>query len=371
MAKGDSLADQLFNRDTVSVLAGGFEAAGVFKAAPFVDEVLKAFPTLELKARINHIAAHLGQALPPDFMAANDAIMAAMPPPLDPTKADNDFGSFIYAPLGVYVENHGLMDHFQHSLTLLEAITQRFSMEFSLRAFLNHNQAKTLERVHTWTKHPSYHVRRLASEGTRPKLPWGQNVGLTVDDTLPILDALHADKTRFVTRSVANHLNDITKTDPSAALNRLQSWDQSAHQSKPERTWMTKHALRTLIKSGHAGAMGHLGYAPDVKISDPKISIPNSIHFGDKPKFDASFTPLEDAPMIVDYVIDFVKSNGKTAPRVFKIKVLDGKANTPITLPKTHHFDNTATTFKIYAGAHKIHLQINGRIVASQSFSLS
>lgn len=371
MAKGDSLADQLFNRDSVSVLARGFEDAGVFKAAPFVDNVLEAFPTLELKARINHIADHLGRALPCDFAAATDAINAAMPAPLDPTLKDNDFGSFIYAPLGVYVENHGLTDHFKRSLTLLEAITQRFSMEFSLREFLNHNQAETLERVHTWTKHPSYHVRRLASEGTRPKLPWGQNVGLTHDDTLPILDALHGDDTRFVTRSVANHLNDITKSNSSAVLDRLKTWTKSRTQTKPELTWMTKHALRTLIKSGNADAMGHLGYAPDVKLNGPIIIVPNDLRFGDKPKIEISFTPETDAPLIVDYVIDFVKSNSKTAPKVFKLKVLYAKAHQKITLSKAHHFDNTATTFKIYAGAHKIHLQINGRIVASQSFSLS
>ncbi|MCO4826520.1 MAG: hypothetical protein KC451_16880, partial [Amylibacter sp.] len=214
MGKGDSLADQLFNETSLHLLADGFERAGVFSAKPFVSQTLQAFPTLALKARINHIAEHLSKSLPSDFLAAKEAIEAAMPAPLDPTKTDNDFGHFIYAPLGVYVENHGLVGHFESSLDLLEQITQRFSMEFSLRAFLNHDAAATLARAKAWTLHESYHVRRLASEGTRPKLPWGQNVGLSVQDTLPILDALHNDPTRFVTRSVANHLNDITKDDP-------------------------------------------------------------------------------------------------------------------------------------------------------------
>ena len=108
MGKGDSLADQLFNETSLHLLADGFERAGVFSAKPFVSQTLQAFPTLALKARINHIAEHLSKSLPSDFLAAKEAIEAAMPAPLDPTKTDNDFGHFIYAPLGVYVENHGL-----------------------------------------------------------------------------------------------------------------------------------------------------------------------------------------------------------------------------------------------------------------------
>jgi len=371
MGKGDSLADQLFNETSLHMLADGFEKAGVFTAKPFVADVSRAFPSLALKERINHIAEHLSKVLPPDFLAAKNAIEAAIPPPLDPLKTDNDFGHFIYATLGVFVENHGLAEHFESSLDLLEQITQRFSMEFSLRAFLNHNPAATLDRARAWTQHESYHVRRLASEGTRPKLPWGQNVGLSIDDTLPILDALHDDPTRFVTRSVSNHLNDISKIEPSAVISQLDKWRKSAKQSAPELTWMRKHALRTLVKSGHAGAMAHLGYSPNTPISGVKVSIPNSLSFGIKPLIICEFTPETNAPLIVDYVIDFVKSNGKTAPKTFKMKVLDVKAGKSVQIKKAHHFDNTATTFRLYAGAHQIHLQINGRIVASQAFSLS
>lgn len=371
MAKGDSLADQLFNESSLHLLADGFERAGIFKAQPFVSDVLQDFPTLALKERINHIAVHLSKVLPSNFLDAKDAINAAMPPALDPQKTDNDFGHFIYAPLGVYVENHGLMDHFESSLDLLEEITQRFSMEFSIRAFLNHNQAGTMAKIKGWTRHPSYHVRRLASEGTRPKLPWGQNVGLMHADTLPILDALHDDPTRFVTRSVANHLNDISKSQPDAVLERLALWEETGKQTKSEHVWMRKHALRTLIKSGHTGAMTHLGYASDVALKNVEISVPEKIAFGDKPKIGIAFTPQSDGPFIVDYVIDFMKFNGKTTGKTFKMKMLAGKAKVPVQIEKTHHFDGTATTFKLYAGAHHIHLQINGRKVASQAFHLA
>jgi len=205
MAQGFSLKDQLFNAETVAHLGGLFQSADVFDATPFVQEVMAGLVPLELKARINWIADVLARHLPRDFGQASDAILSALPPPLDPGLRDDDFGHFIYAPLGVFVENHGLESHFSRSLEMLEALTQRFSMEFSIRAFLNRWPSQTLAQMQLWLDHDHYHVRRLVSEGTRPRLPWGQNVGLTQDDTLPLLDRLHGDPTRYVTRSVANH----------------------------------------------------------------------------------------------------------------------------------------------------------------------
>jgi len=371
MGKGDSLADQLFNETSLHLLAGGFQKADVFEAEPFVADVVRGFPSRGLKERITHIADHLSKALPSDFLSAKEAIEAAMPAPLDPARTDNDFGHFVFASLGVYVEKHGLVGHFESSLDLLEQITQRFSMEFSLRAFLNHDKSATLANVQTWTAHPSYHVRRLASEGTRPRLPWGQNVHLTPEETLPILDALHADRTRFVTRSVANHLNDITKSNPVAVLNRLDLWRKSQLQSASEVDWIRKHALRTLVKSGHEGALAHLGYDPNFVVKNPKIAVPAQVRRNDSPKIEVGFVPQNDGPVIVDYVIGFPKSSGKISEKTFKFKVLNCVAHVPVALAKPHHFDGTATTFKLYAGVHHIHLQLNGRKVATQAFTVS
>lgn len=371
MAKGDSLADQLFNRDTVGRLAAGFDTAGVFAADPFIVDVMGRLHTLELKARISHIAQVLTAYLPADFPTAAAAILRALPPPLDADLRDGDFGHFIYASLGVYVENQGLVGNLSRSLDLLEALTMRFSMEFSIRAFVNHDQTATLRRIHCWATHDNYHVRRLASEGTRPRLPWGQNVGLCASVTLPILDKLHADPTRFVTRSVANHLNDITKIDPDAVISRLDQWQAAGLQSKQELDWMRKHALRSLIKSGHAGAMGHLGYRPDVPVIHAAVDIPLHVVRGDKPVIGVKFTPLVSGPLIVDYVIDFMKFNGRTAPKVFKLKTLTGTAGTPVSVTKTHHFNATASTLRMYPGGHVVRVQVNGRIVASQDFTLT
>lgn len=372
MAEKYSLKDDLFNLETVSILAGHFGDAGVFEASPFVADVMTKLPALELKARINMIADVLAKYLPQDFQAAGDAIIAALPPPLDPTKTDDDFGHFIYAPLGVYVENRGLGADVARSLDLLEALTQRFSMEFSIRAFLNQSQAQTLERLRAWVDHDSYHVRRLVSEGTRPRLPWGQNVGLTVADTFPLLDRLHADPTRYVTRSVANHLNDITKIAADDVVARLEQWQTAGDQHEKELGWMRRHALRGLVKAGQPGAMRHLGYDPDVAIDVARFGIdPVTLQRGERATVSATFLAKEASPLIVDYVIDFVKANGKTAPKVSKLKTLTAKAGQAITLEKTHHFKNDATTFVLYPGKHIIHLQVNGRIVATVPFTLT
>ncbi len=372
MAQGFSLKDDLFNAQTVGRLAGYFEGAGVFAAAPFEAEVMQRMPPLELKERINMIADVLATHLPDDFMAAGKAIHAALPPPLDPTKTDDDFGHFIFAPLGVYVENHGLEDHLSSSLDLLEALTQRFSMEFSIRAFLNHAPDAVLERMQDWVRHEHYHVRRLVSEGTRPKLPWGQGIGIGSDKTLPLLDQLHGDATRFVTRSVANHLNDITKSKPDLVLARFDKWSKSGQQQAKELNWMTRHALRGLIKAGHPGAMKHLGFAPDVALAQADIAIaPGALEIGEAAEIDVAVTTKADAGLIVDYVIDFVKANGSNAPKVFKMKALQAKANVPVTLKKKHLFKKGATTFTHYPGAHRVYVQVNGRKVAAADFTLS
>jgi 3-methyladenine DNA glycosylase AlkC len=372
MAAGYSLKDDLFNRETVSRLANEFDDAGVFKAQPFIDQVMAGLLPLELKARIAWIALVLADHLPADFPAAAAAIHAALPPPLDPALTDDDFGHFIHAPLGVYVENHGLAGHLATSLDLLEAITKRFSMEFSIRAFLNTHEGAVLDRMQDWAVHPNYHVRRLVSEGTRPKLPWGKGVGLTHDQTLPLLDTLHNDPTRYVVRSVANHLNDIAKSKPDIVIDRLQEWQSAAQQTPNEIVWMFKHATRTLIKTGHPGAMALLGYAPHAPVSVQEFAItPIALNIGDAAEVTCTLIAPENTPVIVDYVIDYVKANGRTAPKVSKFKVLGLKANQPVDLSKKHTFRGDATTFKLYSGAHQVHLQVNGRILASLPFTLN
>lgn len=255
MAKGDSLADQLFNRDTVGQLTCHFDDAGVFSEGPFVTHVMDGLHDLELKARINHIADVLARHLPAGFGDAVAVIYKALPPPLDPNLQDDDFGGFIYAPLGVFLENHRLEGNISSCLDLLEALTMQFSMEFSIRVFLNNHPVETMQRIRLWAIHENSHVRRFASEGTPPRLPWGHNVGLTPDDTLPILDMLYVDQTRFVTRSVDNHLNDITKTNPEVVIKRLDRWQSAGKKSEKELTMDAQTCAAWVDQGGASG--GH------------------------------------------------------------------------------------------------------------------
>jgi hypothetical protein len=213
MKKKFSLKDHLFNRKKVEYLAGLFVVSDKkFKEKEFVEEVMTKLLKLELKERIVWIAQVLERYLPQDFSAASKVIVKALPAELDSSNTDDDFGDFIFAPLGEYVVRNGLSKkHLKDSFFVLHELTRRFSMEDAMRAFLNEFPKETLKVYAQWAKDKNYHVRRLVSESTRPFLPWSRRVGLKSVDTLPLLHLLHTDKTRFVTRSVANHLNDIAK----------------------------------------------------------------------------------------------------------------------------------------------------------------
>lgn len=369
MAQGSSLADELIKRDTVAMLAAGF--AGIVDPQSLVDEVMADIEPLALMDRLRHIATLLERHLSPDFPTMAAQIEAALPAPLDPDKRDDDFGHFIFATLGIIIERHALNEHFECGMDLLSEITKRFSMEFSLRAFIVHDTQRSLARATQWASSDNYHLRRLASEGTRPRLPWGQKVPLTPADTLPILDQLHADPTRYVVRSVANHLNDITKIDPDIVLDQLDAWVETNQQTPAELLWLRKHALRGLIKSGHPRAMTHLGYAPDVALGSCQITVPAAISRGDKAPVQVTLTSRDDASLIVDYIIYFQKSNGQTSPKTFKLKTINSVKDIPITLTKMHHFKDNSSTFKLFSGPHRIELQVNGRIVTGQDFDLT
>lgn len=367
-----SLKDALFNAEKVAYLAGLFGAADVrFDAAGFERNVMAEMLPLELKARMTLIARVLAQYLPDDFHAAADVIEAALPAPLDPSKTDDDFGDFIFGPLGTYVEEHGI-GHFDRSMALLKEITKRFSMEYAIRPFLNVHPDRTLGVLADWTFDENYHVRRLVSEGTRPKLPWGMKVGLDVRDAIPFLDALHSDETRYVTRSVANHLNDIAKIDPALVIETLQRWHVKGEQGGKELDWITRHALRTLVKKGDPAAMELLGYGPDpaIEVGDVVLSA-GHVAIGDVLEFDVAIEARGAAKLLVDYAVEFVKADGSRKPKVFKLKQLSLKSGERVVLTKRHRFKGDATTFRLYPGDTRIVLQINGVARGDATFELT
>lgn len=366
-----SLKDQLFNADSLGDLADAFATAlAGFDRNQFHRKALSGIPERSLLECLDWFADCLEADLARDFPTMADQLEAAMPPPLDPSLRDDDFGRFIHAVPGVLAVRHGLEHHRDRALDLLHAATQRFSMEFYIRPFLNRWPDETLARLAIWAQDENYHVRRLISEGTRPKLPWARKVTLDLDQTLPLLDMLQGDGTRFVTRSVANHLNDVAKTDPQAVLDRLAAWERAGTQTEAERAWMRRHAVRTLIKDGHAGAMDMLGYAQDVDIdaglhiAEPRVAL------GDALEFDVRLAAAQDVPVIVDYRIRFARPGGKTAEKVYKMKVGNVIAGTPLVVRKRHKLKADATTFELHRGRHGVVIQVNGVDRAEGSFDI-
>ncbi len=372
-SSGFSLKDHLFNRERIEYLAGRFaDVDANFDTASFVKATLKGFAELELKQRIVKIAVTLDDYLDPNFTRAAKQIVAALPPPLDPTLKDDDFGDFIFAPLGEFVVRRGCdARHLNCSLRTLKQLTMRFSMEDAIRRFINQFPDQTLAELGSWATDKNYHVRRLVSEGTRPRLPWSGRLSIPVTAPLHLLDILHSDPTRYVTRSVANHLNDIAKSESHLVIDTLRRWRGLSKQTEAELQWITRHALRTLVKQGHAGAMKLLGLRtkPAIEVSEFSISTPRT-RPGGALEFRFTVTAQRREQLVIDYVIDFVKSKGNHTSKVFKLKPVTLAENQRQEFKKRHPFPLTATTFTLYPGTHWLTLQINGQACGRLSFEM-
>jgi 3-methyladenine DNA glycosylase AlkC len=270
MAKKPLLKDRLFNQAKVKQIADEIQRVyPQFDKNSFAERIVERFPHLELKERIAWISENLHAFLPTDYREATSILLASLPPPNDNTKTDNDFGDFIYAPYAEFVARNGVTKKdLYFSLAALKEITMRFSVEDAIRRFINAFPKETMQELQKWSNDSHYHVRRLTSEGTRPKLPWSQKIIIAPEQAIPILDNLFSDKTRYVTRSVANHINDISKSDPKLAITTLQRWQKSGKQNPKEMNYVINHALRTLIKQGNKDAMKflHFSTSPEVEI---------------------------------------------------------------------------------------------------------
>lgn len=368
-----SLKDHLFNRDKVQKIA--VEIAAVypeFKTDSFVNEVVVAFPKLELKQRIEHIADCFSRYLPANFETAVRVLLNSLPEPCNPDLNDNDFGDFIYAPHSHFVAVNGCdKANIGLALKALEQITTRFSAEFSIRYFINAFPDQTLQKIQKWSNHPHYHVRRLAVEGSRPKLPWSQKVNLKPEDTLPVLSALYSDPTRYVTRSVANHLNDISKTRPDLVLDTLREFKNEGAQNESELDFIVKHSLRTLVKNGHPGALEMLGYRVNPQLKVAATEFPEAVKLNSKLEFVFELECERKEKLIADYIINFQNKRGELSrEKVFKLKNFELPENQQFCLSKKHPMPKQLSTRTLYPGTHKFKLQINGNIVFEREFEV-
>jgi len=369
-----SLKDQLFNPVKIGLLSASLQNVYPdFEKHLFENEIIEQLPQLELKARIKSISKSLQKYLPQDYKTAVHILICALPEALDESKTDNDFGDFIYAPFAEFIATFGCnAEHLFFSLNALKEITKRFSAEFSIRAFINKFPQETLIVIEDWASDKNYHVRRLSSEGTRPKLPWAEKINISYDSTLSILQKLYHDKTRYVTRSVANHLNDISKINPEMVLSVLKKWEEKGNQESKEFEFIKNHSLRTLIKSGFAPALAYLGYTPDISLNIKKLEFEKTLKIGDSLYFSFELEVESDFDAVIDYIVHFQNKSGKmNSKKVFKLKKQKLISKSVNVISKKHQFKADMSTKKLYPGQHKIEIQINGKIIDGFEFELS
>jgi 3-methyladenine DNA glycosylase AlkC len=261
-----------------------------------------------------------------------------------------------------FIALYGL-DDWEVSIPALEEFTQQVSAEYALRPFIAKDQERMMARMLAWAHHENAEVRRLATEGCRPLLPWGMVLSELRDDPspiLPVLEALKCDPSESVRRSVANNLNDISRDHPDVVMDVLRRW-QREHDTDEMRA-LISHALRTLVKRGNPDALELLGYPRNPAIEVRNLTVePETIPMGGEVIVTFDIVSVGEAPqnLMIDYVVHLMRANGKQTPKVFKLTKREIAPAETIHIKKTQSF-RPVTTRKYYPGEHGIEIQING-----------
>lgn len=340
-------------------------AAPDFDGGRFTELATAGMDALELMQRADRIRQALAQTLPADYPAAAGILRRALP-----AEGRPGLSGWALLPVNQFVSEYGLA-HFDLSLALLKALTPHFTAEFGIRRFIHADEDRALAEISGWVTDPNHHVRRLASEGTRPRLPWAMRLPGLVRNPhpiLPILVALLDDPEDYVRRSVANSLNDIAKDHPALVADFVERHIEGA---SPARRQLLRHASRTLLKKGNAKALANFGFAAAKDIAATLTLSTPVVVFGDKLGFSIDVTNGDTTPqrLMIDYAIHHVKANGTLAPKVFKWKQLDLPAGARQTITRDHAI-RAITTRVYYPGTHRIEVLINGAISASADFDL-
>lgn len=351
-----------------------------FNRKAFLEWVLPAFDGLELMPRGWHIADGLHHALPPNYVKAIDILLDSLPaakPGLSKESLTQDrvggsLAPFLYMPHTFFVARYGLHD-FETSMRAQYELTQRFTAEFSIRPFLQQHTKATLKQLQVWLDDPSEHVRRLVSEGTRPRLPWASRLPEFQRDPTPVLallEQLRDDASLYVRRSVANNLNDIGKDHPDVLLTTAEQWSRNA---TAQRQWIVRHALRNQIKEGHPRALALFGFKAANNIDLRNINIsPANVRVGASVGFSVTVTNEASKPqaLLIDFRVHFVKANGGTRAKVFKLTRASLRPGESVNIGKRMSLA-PMTTRKLYSGNHQIDLLINGQPHPLGSFTLT
>lgn len=355
------LKDKLDTEAIEAIARAGTASSARFDRDRFLAVAGAGLADLSIMERVRHVADALVPALPQDYPAAIEIVRAM---------GSHLSGAFQAIAVTEFVARHGL-GHFDISMAALADLTRFGSAEFAVRPFLAAEPARALAVMQGWAESPDPHVRRLASEGSRPRLPWATRIpALQADPTLgaPILEVLKADDSPYVRKSVANHLNDIAKDVPAWVVARLGTWSQDEASTR----WIVRHALRTLIKQGDAGALALIGANHGAEIAVRRFAVsPDRIRLGGDITLSAEL--MSTAPtgqrLVVDYRIDYARSGGRRSAKVFKFKTFDLAAGDNAIL-SIRQVIRDFSTRRHHSGVHAVDLLVNGKTVASSQFVL-
>jgi 3-methyladenine DNA glycosylase AlkC len=374
-------AEELVSVACVRELAGLLAAAWPERSWTTTSAVADALPPLGLSDRVRAVRDALLADLPGDYPGTDDIVRRAW--------RDDRFTGWMIWPVTEAVAGRALAspdpDAFEAGLALLATLTTRLTGEFAVRSFLSADLDRTLRTVQAWAASPDEGVRRLASEGTRPRLPWARRVPALFarpDATQPVLDSLHDDPSEYVRRSVANHLNDVSRIDPELAVATARRWTAtrtptgtpgSGTPRDGEVPAVVRHGLRTLVKQADPGALELLGFGPPdtLDVDGPRLNA-STVAPGAALAF--SFTVTNTEPVSVkaaiDYVVHYRKANDTLAPRVYKLATRVLAPGESYTATRSQSF-RPVTTRRHYPGEHALELQVNGTRYGYVRFTLT
>ncbi|MDQ4132180.1 MAG: DNA alkylation repair protein [Actinomycetota bacterium] len=350
-------------KDEVSVALAGRLARELAAAWPgfprrqFTQGLGAVLDPLALMARVEVLTDRLVATLPEEFPAAAHVLSGALESPT--------FTGWMTLACGYFVARAGI-DQPAIALPLLAALTPRWSSEAAIRPFIEHHERVTYQHLHRWVTDPDEHVRRLVSEGTRPRLPWAPRLRRLMADPTPnirLLERLVEDPSAYVRRSVANHLNDIAKDHPDTALDLARQWQGRGEGA----AWIVRHGLRTLVKRGEPDALRLLGYTTEAPVALRELSVDREVvAIGDEVAFRCvlELDGAMEAETVIDYRVHYVGANGPRAPKVFKLTHRRLVPGEPVTVTGRHSFKHVSIR-QIRAGRHTIDVQVNGRVLGA------
>jgi len=359
------LIKNIYNHKSLRKLALDIQSVyNPFQVDGFLESTLdEKWKDLELKDRVMQITVNLGKFLPSDYKTAISII----------DKVVMNYGTWLDGFVGFFpffVEMFGQdEENWETSMAALARYTRYSSSELAARSFIINHEERMMQQMYLWSKDEDELVRRLACEGCRPQLPWGQALNSFKKDPapiLPILEQLKTDPSLHVRKSVANNLNDISKTHPELVAKLAKEW----HGKHEHTDWIVKHACRTLLKKGNSEVLAIFGYHDTTSVDIDGLTIGQpSILIGEDITFSFTISTKEATKVRLEYGVDYVKSNGKINRKIFKISEVSLKAKEKKLYTKKHSFADVSVR-KHYPGVHSITLIVNGMERGKLDFEL-